>query len=144
MEKSNSFKFKDLYRKFKENVLKYDFNNSHGERDTMQDNRIFARMDAKFPIRFLDPSSGREGEAETVDISANGLGLVTSKVLSERTPLEIWLDIPDQHESLYVRGNVIWSDDLGYSGSGQQRVGVRLERAELMGLARVLWAKRNR
>lgn len=144
MDKANPFKAKDLYRKFKENVLKSSFKNSHGERDNMQDNRVFDRMDAKFPIRFLDPSSGREGEAETVNISANGLGLVTSKILSAKTPLEIWLDIPDQHEPLYVRGNVIWSDDYGYSGSGQQRVGVRLERAELMGLARVLWAKRNR
>jgi hypothetical protein len=144
MDKAKSFKPTDLYRKLKENVLNFNFKKSHGERDIMQDNRIFARQDVKFPIRFLDPNTGREGEAETTDISANGLGLVTEKSLAARTPLEIWLDIPDQHEPLYVRGNVIWAEDVGYSGSGQQRVGVRLERAELMGLARVLWLKSNR
>jgi hypothetical protein len=107
----------------------------------MEDRRVFARIDAKFPLRFLDRSSGREVEAETVDISANGLGLVAKESLTAKTPLEIWLDIPDQHEPLYTRGEIVWSKTL--ADTGQQRVGVRLERAELMGLARVLWFQRR-
>lgn len=105
----------------------------------MEDRRVFARIPARFPVRFLDPRSGRDGDADTLDISANGVGLVTANSLAEKTPLELWLNIPDKHEPLYTRGEVVWSE-VSPRG-GQQRVGVRLEKAELMGLARVLWSK---
>ena len=105
----------------------------------MEDRRIFERINTKMPLRFLNPTNGREGTADTVDISANGLGLVTNENLSATAPLEMWLGIPDQHEPLYTRGEVAWSKTL--PETGQQRVGVRLEKAELMGLARVLWIK---
>lgn len=98
----------------------------------MEDRRVFARINARVPVRFLDSINRREGKADTLNFSANGLGLVTNERLSAMVPLEIWLDIPDQHEPLYVRGKVVWSNPL----SG--RVGVCLEKAELMGLGRVL------
>jgi len=107
----------------------------------MEERRVLARINTKFPLRFLDSTSGREGNADTVDISANGVGLVTAENLMVRTPLEMWLDIPDKHEPLYIRGEVVWSQVFGEAG--QQRVGVRLEKAELMGLARVLWIKKR-
>lgn len=116
----------------------------------MEDRRVFERINTKLPVKFLDPTNGREGRADTVDISANGLGFVTggfvnagllaNEKLSSMAPLEIWLDIPDHHEPLYTRGEVVWSQTL--PEAGQQRIGVRLEKAELMGLARVLWIKR--
>jgi len=107
----------------------------------MEDQRVFARIDVKFPLRFLDPSNGREGEAETVDISANGVGFVVdNKNLTVNTPLEMWLRIPDQHAPLYARGEVVWSGGSGESS--QQRIGVRLERAELMGLSRAMRLKK--
>ena len=107
----------------------------------MEDRRVFARIDTRLPVRFLDPSSGREGKAETTDISANGLALVTDGDLPVKTPLEMWLEIPDRHDPLYTRGEVIWS---GASPEKDKRcAGVRLEKAELMGLARVLWMKRR-
>ncbi|MFH1202602.1 MAG: PilZ domain-containing protein, partial [Candidatus Omnitrophota bacterium] len=106
----------------------------------MDDRRVFARIDSRFPVRFLDSTSGQEGRADTIDISANGLGLLAQQNLSVRTPLEMWLDIPDQHEPLYTRGEVVWSGP--FSEREGQRVGVRLEKAELMGLARILWMRR--
>lgn len=105
----------------------------------MEDRRIFARINTRLPVKFLDPSSGREGKADTINISANGLGLVTNESLSVMTPLEMWLGIPDQHEPLYTRGEVVWSEPS--PGTGEHHIGVRLEKAELMGLARVLWLK---
>lgn len=108
----------------------------------MDDHRVFARISAAFPLRFLDPTCGREGEAETVDISANGIGFTTNEKLANRTPLELWLSIPDQHDPLYTRGEVVWIKDAADAGS--KRIGVRLEKAELMGLARVLWVKKGR
>lgn len=105
----------------------------------MDDRRIFERIKVKFPARFLDSTSGREGSADTVDVSANGLGLIIYEDLPDKTPLEMWLDIPDQRQPLYTRGEVVWTKDLA-EGQGKH-IGVRLEKAELMGLARVLWLK---
>ena len=107
----------------------------------MEDNRVFERINARFPLRFLDSVSGREGESQTVDISANGVGLVTHEALDLHTPLEMWMRIPDQHEPFYTRGEIVWSSSLG--DPRQKRFGVRLEKAELMGLARVLWLKKK-
>ncbi|MBU3958745.1 MAG: PilZ domain-containing protein [Candidatus Omnitrophica bacterium] len=107
----------------------------------MEDRRVFARIDVKFPLRFLEPGSGREGEAEAVDISANGVGFIGKEKLAAKTPLEMWLEIPDHHAPFYTRGEVVWSSkDL--TDTESYRAGVRLEKAELMGLARTLWVKR--
>ena len=106
----------------------------------MDDRRVFARIGIRFPVRFLNPSNGKEGQADTVDISANGLGLLTNEDLSVRTPLEMWLGIPDQHEPLYTRGEVVWSN--ASTDTAGQRVGVRLEKAKLLGLARALWVRK--
>jgi hypothetical protein len=105
----------------------------------MDDRRIFERITVSIPVSFLDSSSGKEGEAETTDISANGVGFVTKEKLTSSTPLELWLHIPDQHEPFYARGQVAWSK--GTTDEERQRIGVRLEKAELMGLARALWIK---
>ena len=105
----------------------------------MDERRTFARIDSRFPVKFLNTLDGSEGNAATVNISADGLGLVTNKNLVRSTPLELCLEIPDQHTPLYTKGEVVW---VGPSGDlAQQRVGVHLEKAELMGIARVLWAK---
>jgi len=101
----------------------------------MQDRRIFARFPTEFPLKFLDLNRGKEGQAQTQDISAKGIGFLTNEELSPHAPLEMWLDIPDKGEPLYTRGEVIWSKSQGVD---EYRVGVNLERADLMGISRVL------
>jgi hypothetical protein len=102
---------------------------------TMDDRRIFQRFDAHFPLSFLDVNHGREGTAETFDISAKGLGISSEAPLDPRTPLELWLRIPDQGEPLYTRGYVVWSK---LAAPEQYHIGINLERADLMGLSRVM------
>jgi len=77
----------------------------------------------------------KEGEAQVQDISAKGIGLITKEELSPHTPLELWLEIPDKGEPLYSRGEVAWTKKLE---PDKYRVGVNLEKADLMGLSRVL------
>jgi hypothetical protein len=100
-----------------------------------RDRRVFERFATKMSLRFLNLNTGREGFAHTRDFSAKGLGLVTSHNLTPRSLLEIWLDIPDKGEPLYTRGEVVWAKCLAPE---QFRVGVNLEKADLMGLSRVL------
>ncbi len=102
---------------------------------SFEDQRIFARFSARLPLRFLDTDSNMEGGAETYDVSAKGLGLVINEQLKPHTSLEMWLHIPDKGEPLYTRGEVVWSRMVE---SNKYQIGVNLEKADLMGLSRVL------
>jgi len=101
-----------------------------------EDRRIFARFAAKLNIRYLDLKTNREGRAQTVDVSAKGVGLVTDEQLLARTPLEMWFEIPDGG-MYYTRGEVVWSKRHELD---KFRAGINLEKADLMGLSRVLRA----
>ncbi len=105
------------------------------QEQNFEDRRIFERFTAKFPLRFIDLKENREGEASTQDISAKGVGFLSKEEMRAHTPLEMWLEIPDKAEPLYARGEVMWSKSLE---PNQHRIGVNLEKADLMGLSRVL------
>jgi hypothetical protein len=105
--------------------------------ETMEDRRIFARLPVRFPLRYFEHKSGQEGQAHTQDISAKGIGLVGNKELAPQTSLEIWVEVPDKGEPLYTRGEVVWSKELE---PNLYQAGVNLEKADLMGLSRVLRA----
>ena len=107
---------------------------------TYEDRRVFERISAVLPVRYLDTQGSNEGRASTVDISANGVGMVVEQPLAAHTPLELWLAMPDRGEPVYSRGEVAWSVP---AAGGRCRVGVKLEKAELMGFSRVLRAKRR-
>ena len=107
------------------------------QNENFEDRRIFARFPAKFPLKFLNLSSNAEGQAETYDVSAKGLGLISEERLHPNTPLEMWLNIPDRGEPLYTRGEVVWSNSLE---PNKYRIGIELDKADLMGMSRVLRA----
>jgi hypothetical protein len=100
-----------------------------------EDRRIFDRFQANMSLRFINLKENKEGEACTENISAKGMGLTTNDQLLPRTPLEILLQIPDKGEPLYARGEVVWANKVL---PNKYRIGVNLERADLMGLSRIL------
>ena len=132
-EKIYRFLFKYFPDQVKAKYWEYPSEEKGGEE--MEDRRIFQRFTAGFSLRFLDPKSGKEGVAKTQDISAKGLGLVTNEEFRAQAPLEVWLSIPDKGEPLYTRGTVVWSKP---DTQGEYRAGIDLEKADLMGLSRVL------
>ena len=101
------------------------------------DRRIFGRVPTMVPVRLLVSGRDKECHGQTVDISANGIGVVSKEKLPPQTPLELWLDLPDNRGPFYTRGEVVWSKPL--TKIDEQRSGIRLEKAELMGLAPLLW-----
>ena len=103
--------------------------------EDMDDRRIFQRFNVRFPVKLLDLNSGQEAIAETNDISAKGIGVCSKENFNKNAPLEAWLKIPDKGEPLYTRGNVVWSTA---DAQGEYRLGIDLEKADLMGLSRVL------
>ena len=102
----------------------------------MFDRLIFERFKKEFSARFISVD-GKEGLGQTFDVSAKGLGLSASHELESRTALEIWLDVPNSADPLYTRGQVVWSRLGGKTGFCS---GIELERADLMGISRLLRA----
>lgn len=105
-----------------------------GGGEEMNDHRIFERFKKEFSARFIG-LDGKEGVAQTFDVSAKGLGLITSQELESQANLEIWLDVPHSTDPLYTRGQVVWSR---LADQGSFRSGIELERADLMGISRLL------
>jgi len=103
----------------------------------MKDRRLFERIFAEFPVRFLDRNSGQEYEGTTFDVSAKGIGFIFKENLVPSTPLEMWIKIPDKGEPLYMRGEIAWSAMVDPQ---RYKLGVDLERADLMGISRCLRA----
>jgi len=130
--------FSSITEEDKQKIYKFVYKNTPekgGEKD-MEDRRIFQRFNMRLPVRLLDLNSGSEMEAQTTDVSAKGLGIALKEELKSGTPVEAWLSMPDKGEPLYTRGVAVWSkgDSSGF------RVGVDLEKADLMGLSRLLRA----
>ncbi len=104
------------------------------------DRRVFARISTSLPVRFLASGKNKECYGKTVDISANGIGMLSEEELSPMTSLELWLELPDNRGPFYTRGEVVWSAP-SVEEVGKSRSGIRLEKAELMGLAPLLWRR---
>lgn len=109
----------------------------------MQDRRLFARMHLKVPLKLLDSNTGREGIGESIDISGNGIGIITfvsKENLAVNTKLEMWLDITGKQAPFYMCGEVTWSQFL--ADGTLQRVGIRLNNVDFIGLAKALENKK--
>lgn len=104
------------------------------QKEKFEDRRVFERFPANFGLRYLDVSSHSEGRAQLRDISAKGIGMVTNATLTIRAPLEMWLEVPDNGEPFYSRGEVVWSKPVS---ANEYQVGVNLEKADLVGLSRI-------
>jgi hypothetical protein len=99
------------------------------------DRRVFARFPVQLSMKFIDLISNKEVQAQAQDISAKGIGFMAGEQLQPLTPVEMWLQVPDKGAPLYTRGEVVWSEMVG---SNQFRTGINLERADLMGISRIL------
>jgi PilZ domain len=100
----------------------------------IDDHRIFERFPVNLSARYLNLDTGKEGLANTQDVSAKGLGLATSEELRLHTALEIWLEMKNKGEPLYTRGEVVWVKKVD---ANNYKLGVELEKADLMGISRV-------
>lgn len=101
---------------------KYDFT----------DRRVFARLPARMPLRFL--AGAEEITAQTSNISGSGLGLISQRRLSPNTALTISLEMPKHLKPIYIKGTVMWSRSLGLN-CRRWRCGVYLKKVNLIDLA---------
>ena len=139
ISESDKEKISGLIRKIstqeKNAPVEKDLKNQEKGGENMEDNRIFERFPTNFPLRFINLKENKEGNARTQDISAKGVGFLSGEDIKTHTPLEMWLEIPDRGEPLYARGEVVWSAMVSEEA---YRIGVSLDKADLMGMSRVL------
>jgi hypothetical protein len=102
--------------------------------DSDNDRRVFERFNVNFQARYIDLRENQEGQAEARDVSAKGLCLQMRQEVKPATSLEIWLELPDDGGPFYTRGKVVWASQVKPQ---LWRTGVSLEKAELMGMARI-------
>jgi len=93
-----------------------------------KDRRLFARFPVKVLLRYLNLDLPGEAHTYTRDVSAKGICLMTSEALSAETPLDMWLQMPDSGEQVYIKGKVVWSNMIK---PNKYKVGVNLENIEL-------------
>jgi len=99
-----------------------------------KDKRIFERFTVKLPVKFLDLESNQEGDGESLDISARGLGLISNYPLKSYVPLEMWLEVDKKSAPFYTRGKVVWVKPH----LNNWRAGVEFEDTQLMEVSRIL------
>jgi hypothetical protein len=67
-------------------------------------------------------------EAQTHDISTEGISIIADKQLSPGTWLDIYIKIIDNGEEIHKKGIVVWSSK---NDSGRYRIGVKIEGEKL-------------
>lgn len=94
----------------------------------VKERRAFPRFPVKISLRYFNLDLPGEAHTQTQNISAKGLCLTTKEALTVETPLDIWLQMPDNGEQIYIKGKVVWSNMIE---PDNYRVGVSLENIEL-------------
>ena len=121
-----------------ENIIQKLFGGITRNKVFKDNRRLFERIPSDLSLRFFNAQTNKWRLVKTRDISIQGIGLVTEEDLPDDTLLEMWLPIPDKGESLYTRGNVVWSKMIE---PNRYRVGVNLEKADLVEICRILRTK---
>jgi len=97
---------------------------------------MFERFKIDLPVRFLCKETNREGKGRIIDISAGGGGLIlTTEEVGVGMHLEIWIDLPDNKDPLYITGVVVWINKIE---PNTFRVGVQFDRVDFMSMWRIL------
>jgi c-di-GMP-binding flagellar brake protein YcgR len=97
--------------------------------------RAFPRFSVNIPLCYSQINSDEQIPGHTLDISAQGLGLVTAEALSPGMQLEIRLQMHDNQEEILRRGRVVWSSSFG---NDKYRAGIKLDEPDLKPIPLVL------
>jgi len=97
--------------------------------------RAFPRFPVSIPLRYCEPHTNDTAYAQTRDISARGLCMITEEALPPDTSLDIYLKMIDDGGEVYRKGKVVWSNMLT---SNKYRVGIELEEPNLKPIPLIL------
>ncbi|MFA5410296.1 MAG: PilZ domain-containing protein [Candidatus Omnitrophota bacterium] len=113
------------------------------ENPDFREKRHFPRFVVSIPLNYFDKASSEMSQAQTYDISVEGLSVVTDKKIAVDTPLDIFLEMVDNREKIYRRGKVVWSNTLD---DEEYKMGIKIEEPHLKPIPlvlRIIVAQRN-
>jgi len=97
--------------------------------------RKFVRFLISIPLKYVKMSIKQLNGIATSDISAEGLGLITTEELPLNTPLNIHLVMPDNGEEIALDAEALWSK---CNGTGNYRCGLKLKNTQIKPIPLVL------
>jgi N-acetyl-anhydromuramyl-L-alanine amidase AmpD len=100
-----------------------------------REKRSFPRFTVSIPLCYTQSDSNRTIQAQTHDISALGLCIVTDEKLPAGDCLGICFQMVDNAEQIYRKGRVVWSGPGDYN---KFKIGVQLEEPKLKPISMVL------
>jgi len=90
--------------------------------------RTYPRFNVSIPLSCFDLNSDKKINAQSHDISTEGLGIIVVKPIPVGAELDICIHMLDNGEKIYRKGKVVWSNEID---SGSYRIGIRLEEQKL-------------
>ena len=99
-----------------------------------EDQRIFDRFCAEFPVRFQNSRREFGSEILLKDISAQGARLQTREYLRINDHVSVQVKLPDGHTQLSLNGEVVWTQRKTLDS---WEIGVKFDRINLMSLQRL-------
>ncbi len=100
----------------------------------LEDQRVFERFMARFPVKFKDSRQEFGTEIFLRDASAQGLKLVTRERLFPNDRISLLVKLPDSHEPLTLNGQVVWAKNRM---PGTWEIGLKFHAIRLMAVQRL-------
>jgi c-di-GMP-binding flagellar brake protein YcgR len=82
--------------------------------------RKFIRSYSNLNVKYKSKEPLIEGRTLSKNISATGINIFTTEKLKKGTTLELEIELPENHEVIFVKGTVIWQAEVPYSGKGKR------------------------
>lgn len=103
--------------------------------DYFKEKRSQPRFPTNLPVDFLQTPSTQTLTANSYDISAGGVCIVTFKEIPVGAIVDIYIHVPDNGGRIFRKGKVIWSASFE---NGNDRVGIKLEAPPLKPIPLIL------
>ncbi|MFA5436996.1 MAG: PilZ domain-containing protein [Candidatus Omnitrophota bacterium] len=97
--------------------------------------RKFVRFLISIPLKYAKVGIKQIASVITRDISAEGMGLITTEEVPVNAPLSVCLTIPDNGEEIPLDAEVCWSRK---DGQGKYHSGLKLKRSRIKPIPLVL------
>lgn len=103
-----------------------------------KDRRRFKRYKTKVAMTIR--TGNRKISADMIDISEDGIGVVSSKAIKPGTKVDVSLKLTGDY---IIHGTIIWSSTLYDDGQNYYRMGIEIERIILKDIKAISFPERS-
>ena len=100
----------------------------------IDDRRVFERFTARFPVKFKDERDEFGNGVFLRDVSAQGVKILTRKMLYLNDRIDMMIDIPDGHAPVNLKGRVVWTAGINPT---MRQAGGEFDKVDFMDTQRI-------